>query len=78
MDVIVTVVRSLVLISGFVATGFIIWGGIMWMTAGANQTKVEEAKKRIKSGLIGAAIIFGVFVILETLVGVVTGEFFFG
>ena len=63
-------------VSGVLAMIFIIWSGITYMYAGEDTAKVTSAQNRLKSGIIGAAIIFGVGVILQTVAGVVTGEFF--
>ena len=55
---------------------FIIWSGVSYMYAGADPKKVETAQGRLRSGIIGAAIIFGVGVIIQTIVSVVTLDFF--
>src|SRR3989338_3726721 len=61
-----------------VAVIFIIWGGVKWMMAGDDPNKVDSSKARIKNGIIGAAIILGVGLILATISKVVGGEFFGG
>ncbi len=61
---------------GVIALIFIAWGGITYMGAGSNTTKVEEAKKRIKSGVLGAAVVLGVGVILATVTAIVSRQFF--
>lgn len=63
-------------VSGVVALIFIIWSGVTYMYAGDDKTKVDAAKARLKSGIIGAAIIFGAGVIIQTVVSVVTLDFF--
>ena len=55
---------------------FIVRAGITWMSAGANTTKVDEAKAQLKSGIIGAFVVLGVGVIINTIAAVVTREFF--
>ena len=62
--------------SGFIMVIFLIWAGIMWMRAGGNTEKTKEAKGRLKQGVIGAFIILGVGVILNTAQAVITREFF--
>lgn len=76
-DLITLVVRTLLGMGGIVAAGFIVWAGITWMAAGGDDTKVKDAKARLKAGIWGAVIVFGVFVILATIESVLTGEFFF-
>ncbi|MDP3697191.1 MAG: hypothetical protein Q8R55_04145 [Candidatus Taylorbacteria bacterium] len=45
----------------------VVWSGIMYMSAGSDETKVKNAKAMLKNGLIGALILFGVGVILNTV-----------
>ncbi|MBI2674204.1 MAG: hypothetical protein HYX22_00495 [Candidatus Yanofskybacteria bacterium] len=63
-------------ISVVLAMIFIIWAGITYMYAGDDSTKVTSAQNRLKSGIIGAAIILGVGVIIQTIASVVTLDFF--
>lgn len=55
---------------------FIVRAGITWMSAGADTKKVDDARAQLKSGIIGALIILGVGVIINTLAAIVTREFF--
>lgn len=68
-----TVAQFLIVISMVIAVIMIVYGGIRWMVS---SDKPEEAKKIITNGIIGAAIILGVGVILQTLSGVITRSFF--
>lgn len=70
------VANSLIVVGVIIAVIFIIWGGVLYMAAGGDPKKVETAQTRIKSGLIGAIIVLGVGVILNTLAKVVTRTFF--
>ena len=63
-------------VSGVLAMIFIIWAGVSYMYAGEDTTKVQAAQGRLKSGIIGAAIVFGVGVIIQTIASVVTLDFF--
>ncbi len=65
-----------IVIGPILAVIYIIWGGIMYMSAGADTTKVDEARTRIKNGIIGAAVVLGVGVIINTVAGIVTRDFF--
>ena len=42
---------------GIVAVVIMLIGGFEWMTAGGNEDKVADARKRIFAGIIGLAII---------------------
>jgi hypothetical protein len=70
------IAQFMIAISLIIAVIFIIWAGITYMSAGANSTKAADARKRLVSGLIGAAIVMAIGVILQTLSTVITGQFF--
>lgn len=70
------IANFMIVTSVLLAVIYIIWGGITYMAAGAETTKVDEAKVRIKNGIIGAAIVLGVGVIIQTIAGIVTRDFF--
>jgi len=74
--VIFRVSTAFISVSVIFAMIFIIWSGITYMYAGADATKVTNAQNRLKSGIIGAAIILGVGVIIQTIASVVTLDFF--
>ena len=70
------VAQFLVVVSVLLAVIMIVWSGITYMYAGANATKVTEAQTRLKNSIIGAAIVLGVGVIIQTIAGIVTRDFF--
>ncbi len=39
----------------------IIWSGFEWMTAGGNEEKISQAKKRLKNSFIGLVIILAAY-----------------
>ena len=51
----------------FVAVIFIIWGGITYMAAGGDPEKATKAKTRLFNGIVGALIVLGVGLILNTI-----------
>lgn len=61
------VYHLLIAISGFVALGVIIYGGIIWLTSGGSPAKVAEARERILTGFVGLIILFGSYLILYTI-----------
>lgn len=75
-DIINQIVQFLVVISVVIAVGAIIWGGVLWMVAGGDDDKVTAAKGFIKNGIMGAAIVLAVGVIMQTLVSVINRSFF--
>lgn len=70
------VAQFLIIVGVILAVIFIIWGGLAYMFARGDDTKVKEARKRIWSGVIGAVIVLAVGVILQTLAALVTRTFF--
>ena len=62
--------------SVILAVIFIVRAGVTWMSAGADTTKVDDAKAQLKSGIIGALIVLGVGVIINTLLAIITRQFF--
>lgn len=70
------VAQFLLVVSVLIAVIMIVWSGITYMYAGADTAKVTEAQGRLKSAVIGAAIVLGVGVIIDTVAGIVTRGFF--
>ena len=70
------IAQFLVVVSVLIAVIMIVWSGITYMSAGSNATKVTEAQTRLKNAIIGAAIVLGVGVIIQTIAGIVTRDFF--
>ncbi|TSC90278.1 MAG: hypothetical protein G01um10142_450 [Parcubacteria group bacterium Gr01-1014_2] len=54
----------------------IVVSGIMYMRAGSDTTKITNAQTWLRNALIGALIVLGVGVIINTIANVVTREFF--
>lgn len=52
------------------------WGGISYMLAQSDSTKIKAAQDRTKNAIIGAAIALGVGLIIKTIYSVITGSFF--
>ncbi|MBI2062701.1 MAG: hypothetical protein HYT61_00440 [Candidatus Yanofskybacteria bacterium] len=71
-----TIANFLIVIGVVVAVIYIIWGGIKYMMARGDAAQVKDATTAIKNGIIGAAVVLGVGVILRTLAGLITRSFF--
>ncbi len=54
---IVDLMNYAVTLIGLVAVGFLIYGGVMYITAGGDEAKVEKATKAITQALIGLGIV---------------------
>ena len=70
------IAQFLIIVSVIIAVIFIIWGGVMYMVARGDTEKAGAAKTTIFNGIIGAAVVLGVGVILQTLAGLITRSFF--
>lgn len=70
------IANFLIIVAVVIAVIFIIWGGIMYMAARGNDEQAGKAKTTIFNGIIGAAVVLGVGVILQTLAGLLTRSFF--
>ncbi|MEK7121702.1 MAG: hypothetical protein AAB857_03265 [Patescibacteria group bacterium] len=75
-DRITQIARFLIIVGVVLAVIFIIWGGITYMFAGGDAEKATAAKDRIKNGIIGAAVVLAVGVILQTVAGLIARSFF--
>ena len=75
-ELIITVGNFLIGISIVLAVIFIVWGGITWMTAGSSEDAAGKARDRIKNGIIGAAVVLGVGLIIKTIESLVSQTFF--
>lgn len=70
------IARFLIIVGVVLAVIFIIWGGIAYMFAGGDEEKTKAAKARIFNGIIGAAVVLAVGVILQTVAGLIARSFF--
>lgn len=77
-DIIKLIATTLMVAGITIAIIFIIWGGIKYMTAGGDEKRSGAAKTAIFNGIIGAAVVIGVGVILRTVAGLITRNFFGG
>jgi hypothetical protein len=56
-----------------IAVGFIIWGGIKMITAGGNESRFADGKKIITGVLWGLLIAFSAWIIINTVIAILTG-----
>jgi len=77
-NIIQGIARFLIIVGVVIAVIFIILGGLKWLTAQGSPDKLKSAKATLKNGIIGAIIVLGVGVIIQTLAGIITRTFFGG
>lgn len=51
--------RAVVTVGGIAVLIFLIWGGVEWLTAGGDKTRVQTAQQMISNALIGLAVLIG-------------------
>ena len=71
-----TVARFIITVSIVIAVIFIVIGAIMLISAGSNTALSDRGKAYIKNGIIGAAVVFLIGVILQTISNLVARTFF--
>ena len=49
-------------------------GGVMWLTSGGNEQRVEKGTKTMLYAAIGILVIFSSYAIISTLIKVITGS----
>lgn len=76
LDIITTVANYLLVVGMIIAVIMIVWGGIRYTTAGGDSKKADAARDIIKNGIIGAIVVLGVGVILNTAAALVNRAFF--
>lgn len=59
-----------VVLAGYIAIGFILFGGFQFMTNGANPQVVEKARQTILNAVIGLAIALGAVAVLNLIFGI--------
>ena len=65
----------MVTLSGFIAAGFIVWGGVGYITSSGNPEALEKSKKTILYSAIGLTLVLGAFVISNMVSQVATTAF---
>lgn len=54
-------------IGGLLALGIIVYGGILYSTSSGNPSRITEAKRWMYSAVTGLLLLFGAFIILNTI-----------
>ncbi len=67
MQLINSIVGYIVIISGVIVVGVIVWAGIMMATSGADSERFKKGQTILKQAVIGAIVIFGVGIIVRTI-----------
>jgi len=57
--------RSLLILGGLAVILYMASGAMMWLTSSGDKAKVEEARNRITAAIIGMAILFSMFALIN-------------
>ena len=76
LELLETAVDVFYYVSGLAVVGVIVYSGIKYALSQGVPAKVTEAQNMLKAGIIGAFIILGIGVILNTVSAVLTRGFF--
>ena len=66
-QLVTSVLSFLLIVSGLVVTGFVVYAGITIATAGDSDTKMKKGRAMLQNAVWGALVVFGVGVIVATL-----------
>lgn len=67
INLIPTVITYLFIGATFLSLAFLIIGGIRWITSGGDKHGVETARKTVIFAVIGLAVVFSSFLIINTV-----------
>ncbi|MCC7570317.1 pilin [Candidatus Micrarchaeota archaeon] len=70
-----SVIQVLITLSGLVAAGFIVWGGVGYITSSGNPEALEKSKKTILYSAIGLTLVLGAFVVSNIVSQLATSAF---
>lgn len=69
------IIQVFVTLSGLIATGFFVWGGVRYITSSGSPEALDGAKKTIFYSSVGLAIVLGAFVLSNIVTGLATTAF---
>lgn len=49
--------RAVIVLGGLALLLYLVWGGLEWVMAGGDKTKVENARAKITQGVMGMAVL---------------------
>jgi len=62
---IATLWQTIIIVGGLAFILYFLWGGLQWIMAGGDKSKIEEASAKLTQGLIGLAILAASYVIVK-------------
>lgn len=72
---ITSIVQTLVILAGSLATVFFVWGGVGYITSSGNPEMLDRSKRTILYSAIGLAIVLGAFLLTNIVSSMATQAF---
>jgi len=66
------VIGFALIMAALASFGYLVMGGIQWITGGGDKGKIEEARNRITNAIVGLAIVaasWAIFLLLDHFLG---------
>lgn len=73
-ETLATVIQFLFVVAVILALGFLVYGGIRWITSGGDKGGVENARNTIIAAIIGLIVVFLAYVIINLVLTFLTGN----
>jgi hypothetical protein len=64
---------AVLLVAGLATFGYLVYGGVEWITSGGDKGKLESARNKITNGIIGLAIVasaWAVYRLIDYFLGI--------
>ena len=75
-SIIQTIASFIMIVAVVIAVIAIVWGAIVLITAGGSADRTKTGWAWIWKGIVGAAVVFAIGIILQTVAGLVSRTFF--
>jgi multisubunit Na+/H+ antiporter MnhC subunit len=70
-----SVIKVVAGLAGLIASGFIVVGGLSYITSSGNPERLDRAKDTVKWAVIGLGVTFGAFVLTNIVTDLATKAF---
>lgn len=68
------IINALIVIGVIASLVWLLWGGVKWVISGGDKAKVDSARGTIVAAIVGLIIVILAYVIINTVLTVITGS----
>ncbi len=68
------IVQFIFVVAVILALGFLVYGGVRWITSGGDKTNVANARNTIVAAIIGLILVFLAYIVLNLVLRFLTGS----